>query len=226
MTADINAAKERLTKLADDTGAHYGSDRLGWLVGDVQTADLRLLLAELSRLEHAVTNLAATQGEELARIGLARDSEREEAAAALAEAYRQIAERDEALKPFAERAEFYGPVPADGMAVTVALRSCRRAAALLSSEQKEEESSRISGQRGCGSRDEASAPATAALAKVWEDEIGRVSVERGDPLFSVWEAIGQDVRLRAAREKLSAHEITLIVGHARATAPVHEQGEG
>lgn len=56
---------------------------------------------------------------------------------ALADARRQIAERDEALKPFAEKAEFHGPGPSDSLLVTMPLRVFRAVAALLSKGSEE-----------------------------------------------------------------------------------------
>lgn len=47
---DVKSAVERLTKIAFDNDVHYGSDRLGWMVGDVPTADLRTILARLDQL--------------------------------------------------------------------------------------------------------------------------------------------------------------------------------
>ena len=73
MTADINAAKERLTKLADDTGAHYGSDRLGWLVGGLHVAEQQFAgaLGTLERIvamreKFGVDQYSQTQAFELA----------------------------------------------------------------------------------------------------------------------------------------------------------------
>lgn len=49
MPADaLKEAVDRLTKLTFDTETHYGSERLGWMVGDVPTEDLRTILPALS----------------------------------------------------------------------------------------------------------------------------------------------------------------------------------
>lgn len=64
---------------------------------------------------------------------------------------------------------------------------------------------------------------TAALAEGEKPAPGG-EARPGDALYGVWEAIGRDARLKLARQKLSAHEIRLIVGHARDTAPTPTAG--
>lgn len=118
MTAEINKAVERLTRQMFDADTHYGSDRLGWMVGDVATEDLRLVISELSRLR-----------EDNATLTLERD------------------EALEALEPFAARIVDIGESEDDGdrfnnglspfsQSVTIKVGDIRRAA-ILSRQSKE-----------------------------------------------------------------------------------------
>lgn len=45
---------------------------------------------------------------------------------------------------------------------------------------------------------------------------GRVEITRPDPAFDVWDRLLADTSLRAMREKLSIHDLRLIIGHVRA----------
>lgn len=67
MTAEII---ERLTRQMFDADTHYGSDRRGWMVGDVATEDLRLVISELTRLREENTTLTRERDEarDIARV--------------------------------------------------------------------------------------------------------------------------------------------------------------
>lgn len=67
---DVKSAVERLTKIAFDNDVHYGSDRLGWMVGDVPTADLRTILARLDQLteENERLRLLILGGEDVSGV--------------------------------------------------------------------------------------------------------------------------------------------------------------
>ena len=151
MTADINAAKERLTRTIDGVQALGLS--LEW------TQDVLALLAELSRLEGENAGLR-NEVQEGAEFTAMMREQLTMAQDALAEANRRVAEQAEALRKIT-LVTVSKDIPVKDQA-----RTCTAIAraALLSSEQKEEEASRGPGQRGCGSRDEPTAPATAALA--------------------------------------------------------------
>jgi hypothetical protein len=105
MTPPPIEAVERVKALADRLDREAQFHRVGGLIPGKGSPDgnaLRALLStndhlssENARLEAEVTNLRATQGEELARIGVARECERDEWRA-------EITRLREALRPLAD----------------------------------------------------------------------------------------------------------------------------
>lgn len=101
MTADLDKAVERLTRQMFDADTHYGSDRLGWMVGDVATEDLRLVISELSRLrEENITLTRERDGYRTVAVNMSWNHKVRDSLYSTDEAYRAHQEQlvDECLR--------------------------------------------------------------------------------------------------------------------------------